>query len=80
MVETLNERRKAVNMSLRDLETLSGIRHSTISDLFRKYDIRLWQVFVLAKALDMAIPQLIMMADARYHDLLRTEAEQYEYE
>lgn len=80
VVETLNERRKSIKMSLRELESFSGIRHSTISDIFRKHDIRLWQVFAIAQALDYTIPTLIMVADARYRNAIRREADYDEYE
>ncbi len=78
-VEVVNERRKEINMSLRELESLSGIRHSTISDIFRKHDIRLWQLFELSRALDISMLQLMHMADRRYRDILLQETSNDEY-
>ena len=80
IVEMLNERRKVIKMSLRELESCSGIPHSTISDVFRRHDIRLWQVFAIAQALDLTIPVLFMSADGRYQEIIMNQVDFSEYE
>ncbi len=80
VAETLNTRRQSLGLSLRDLETRSGIRHSTINDVFRRNDMRLWQFFALAKALDMSIPQVVLLADIRYREIIAQETDCDEFE
>jgi transcriptional regulator with XRE-family HTH domain len=68
VVETLDECRKTRGISYRDLAKASGISHSTINDIFRRKQMKLWQVFVFAEGLNMSIREVTYLSDERFRE------------
>lgn len=79
LIDTLDERRKESKCSFRDLAKASGISHSTINDIFRRKQIKLWHVYVFAESLGMSMREVIYLSDVKFreeYDLLDGESEE----
>lgn len=70
VIDCLNERRKIKNISLRKLASESGMSHTTINDIFRKEQVKLWQMFILADALGMSLTELMFLGEERYREMV----------
>ena len=68
LVAVLEERYYSKGLSFRKLAAISGMRHNTISDIFRKKSIKMWQVYVLSESLGMSMRELLYLAEERFNE------------
>lgn len=68
VIAVLDERRNDNSISLRALSDMSGIAHSTINDIFKKKQLRVWQIYVFAEALGMSLRELVYLSDERFRE------------